>query len=44
VRIWHPNLTAVMQAPQEVTVTEMPASIPVTVQLDPSREAVAAWP
>jgi len=44
VRIWHPNLAVVMQAPQEVTVTERPAAIPVTVQLDPSRDTVAAWP
>jgi plastocyanin len=43
-RIWHPNLAAVTQAPQEVTVTEKPASIPVIVQLDPGRETVAAWP
>jgi plastocyanin len=43
-RIWHPNLAAVTQAPQEVTVTEKPAAIPVIVQLDPSRETVAAWP
>ena len=43
-RIWHPSLAAVMQAPQELTVTERPASIPVTVQLDPSRDTVAAWP
>jgi plastocyanin len=43
-RVWHPNLAAVTQAPQEVTVTDKPASIPVTVQLDPSRESVAAWP
>jgi plastocyanin len=43
-RIWHPNLAAVTQAPQELTVAEKPASIPVIVQLDPSRESVAAWP
>lgn len=43
-RIWHPNLAAVIEAPQEVTVTERPAAIPVTVQLDPSRDSVAAWP
>ena len=43
-RIWHPELAAVMQAPQELTVTERAASIPVTVQLDPSRDTVAAWP
>jgi hypothetical protein len=43
-RIWHPNLAAVTQAPQEVAVTEKPASIPVIVQLDPGRETVAAWP
>jgi plastocyanin len=44
VRIWHPNLAAVVQAPQEITVTEQPASIPVTVQLDSGRDTVAAWP
>ena len=43
-RIWHPNLAAVTRAPQEVAVTEKPASIPVIVQLDPGRETVAAWP
>jgi plastocyanin len=44
VRIWHPNLAAITQAPEELTVTDRPASIPVIVQLDPSRETVAAWP
>jgi plastocyanin len=43
-RIWHPNLAAVTQAPQEFTVAEKPASIPVIVELDPGRETVAAWP
>jgi len=43
-RIWHPNLAAVTQAPQELTVAEKPASIPVIVELDPGRETVAAWP
>ena len=43
-RIWHPNLAAVVQAPQEITVTEGAMAIPVVVKLDPSRETVAAWP
>ena len=43
-RIWHPNLSAVVQAPQEITVTESPLAIPVTVKLDPSLDTVAAWP
>jgi plastocyanin len=43
-RIWHPNLAAVTQAPQEFTVAEKPASIPIIVELDPGRETVAAWP
>jgi plastocyanin len=43
-RIWHPNLAAVLQAPREIAVTEGPLAIPVTVQLDSSRETVAAWP
>jgi plastocyanin len=43
-RVWHPNLSAVMQAPPEVTVTERPLAIPVTLQLGLSRDTVAAWP
>jgi plastocyanin len=43
-RIWHPNLSAVVQAPQELTVTEGPLAIPVIVKLDLSRDTVAAWP
>jgi len=44
VRVWHPNLAAVVQAPQEITVTERATSVPIIVQLDPSRDTVAAWP
>jgi plastocyanin len=43
-RIWHPNLSAVVQAPQDITVAEGPLAIPVIVQLDLSRDTVAAWP
>jgi plastocyanin len=43
-RVWHPNLSAVVQAPQEITVTEGAMAVPVTVTLDPSRDTVAAWP
>jgi plastocyanin len=43
-RIWHPNLSAVLQAPHEITVAEGAMAIPVTVALDSSRETVAAWP
>lgn len=44
VRIWHPNLVAIVQAPQELTVTERASSVPIIVQLDPGRDTVAAWP
>jgi plastocyanin len=43
-RIWHPTLSAVVQAPQEVTVTEGPLAIPVTLKLDLSSDSVAPWP
>jgi plastocyanin len=43
-RIWHPSLSEVVHAPQEVTVAEEALAIPVTVKLDLGRDTVAAWP
>ncbi len=42
-RVWHEKLaTAVVT--REVTVADAPTALPVTIDLDPNRDTVAAWP
>jgi plastocyanin len=41
-RVWHPDLAAAIA--QEIEVGAAPLTIPLTIELDPNREAVAAWP
>ena len=42
-RVWHPGLTAAVPS-RQVQVGYGPMSIPVTVDIDPASDAVAAWP
>jgi plastocyanin len=43
-RVWHPNLSAVVQAPDDVTVAAAPLAIPVTLKLGLGSDSVAPWP
>jgi hypothetical protein len=41
--VWHPLLAA-PQPPQQIDVAAAPLAVALTVELDPGRETVAAWP
>lgn len=43
VRVWHPSLAAPLP-PKEITVSAAPVTLPLIIDLDASREVVAAWP
>lgn len=43
VRVWHPSLVAPLP-PREITVSAAPATLPLMVDLDASRDVLAPWP
>ena len=42
-RVWHPQLRSAIE-PQQIIVAREPIAIPLTVDVDASREAAAPWP
>jgi plastocyanin len=43
VRVWHPSLASPLP-PKEISVSAAPSTLPLTVELDTSRDVVAQWP
>jgi len=42
-RVWHPNVTSALD-PQQLSVGAAPMTIPISLDIDPSRETPATWP
>lgn len=42
-RVWHPNAVAAVP-PREISVAAAPMNIPITIDVDSTASAVAAWP